>query len=279
MPLARPRVRAVCAFRASSRTRAGLADQENTRRIGDRCFPVQKKKKKNFFFSSPRWVSKWNSDSRSPGADTFATSGSDRLLECGIWMTASRMNADELRRDGGILAPAVRAHLRAQPPRHPPVRRRLTAAAVAVALAVAPLPATPPAVSRAAAQSLPDLGDASQTDFSPAQERKLGETIIRQVRASGALHQRPRGQRLPERARSPARGRVEGRQAGLRVLRAFPIRRSTRSRCPAATSACTPGSSCSRRRNRSSRACSRTKSRTSRSITWRARSPRRRIRC
>jgi len=66
------------------------------------------------------------------------------------------------------------------------VRRRLTAAAVAVALVIAPLPAAPPGVSRAAAQSLPDLGDASQTNFSAAQERKLGETIIRQVRASGA---------------------------------------------------------------------------------------------
>jgi predicted Zn-dependent protease len=34
-------------------------------------------------------------------------------------------------------------------------------------------------------QRLPDLGDVSQTDFSPAQERKLGETIVRQLRASG----------------------------------------------------------------------------------------------
>ena len=66
------------------------------------------------------------------------------------------------------------------------MRRRLTAAAVAVALVVAPLPAAPPGVSRAAAQSLPDLGDASQTNLSAVQERKLGETIIRQVRASGA---------------------------------------------------------------------------------------------
>ena len=33
---------------------------------------------------------------------------------------------------------------------------------------------------------MPDLGDAAQTNFSAAQERKLGETIIRQLRASGA---------------------------------------------------------------------------------------------
>jgi hypothetical protein len=36
------------------------------------------------------------------------------------------------------------------------------------------------------AQTLPDLGDAAQADLSPAQERKLGEAIIRQVRAAGA---------------------------------------------------------------------------------------------
>ena len=36
-------------------------------------------------------------------------------------------------------------------------------------------------------QSLPDLGDSSQVSFSPAQERKLGETIIRQARAQGAF--------------------------------------------------------------------------------------------
>jgi len=35
--------------------------------------------------------------------------------------------------------------------------------------------------------SLPDLGDSSQASFSPAQERKLGETIIRQARGQGAF--------------------------------------------------------------------------------------------
>lgn len=34
-------------------------------------------------------------------------------------------------------------------------------------------------------QHLPDLGDVSQTDFSPAQERKLGETIMQKLHASG----------------------------------------------------------------------------------------------
>jgi beta-barrel assembly-enhancing protease len=35
------------------------------------------------------------------------------------------------------------------------------------------------------AQKLPDLGDSSQTIMSPAQERKLGEAIVRQIRGAG----------------------------------------------------------------------------------------------
>jgi predicted Zn-dependent protease len=42
------------------------------------------------------------------------------------------------------------------------------------------------AVPLSPGQKLPDLGDSSQTVMSPAQERKLGEAIMRQVRASGA---------------------------------------------------------------------------------------------
>jgi len=38
---------------------------------------------------------------------------------------------------------------------------------------------------------LPDLGDSSQVGFSPAQERKVGEQIIRQLRAQGAYMQDP----------------------------------------------------------------------------------------
>jgi beta-barrel assembly-enhancing protease len=70
-------------------------------------------------------------------------------------------------------------------------RSRFISATVAVALAVAPCyaAADPASVAdplpRAYPQRLPDLGDVSQTDFSPAQERKLGETIVRQLRASG----------------------------------------------------------------------------------------------
>jgi len=39
--------------------------------------------------------------------------------------------------------------------------------------------------------SLPDLGDSSQVGFSPAQERKVGEAILRQIRAQGAYLQDP----------------------------------------------------------------------------------------
>ena len=52
-------------------------------------------------------------------------------------------------------------------------------------------PAPAPVVPAPSATSLPDLGDAAQADFSPAQERKLGETIIRQLRASGAYMNDP----------------------------------------------------------------------------------------
>ena len=50
----------------------------------------------------------------------------------------------------------------------------------------------PPRVPRPIdATPLPDLGDASQVDLPPAQERKLGEAIIRQIRASGGYMNDP----------------------------------------------------------------------------------------
>ena len=42
-----------------------------------------------------------------------------------------------------------------------------------------------PAVPLSPGQKLPDLGDSSQAAMSPAQERKLGEAIVRQIRAAG----------------------------------------------------------------------------------------------
>jgi beta-barrel assembly-enhancing protease len=94
-----------------------------------------------------------------------------------------------------------------------PKPRRLISAFTALALACAPLsgiaepagasetlpqfgtvPPPPPAsnpLPQAYPQRLPDLGDVSQADFSPAQERKLGETVVRQMRASGAYMNDP----------------------------------------------------------------------------------------
>ena len=78
----------------------------------------------------------------------------------------------------------------------PRKRRRFVVIATAVALALAPLPGMTGTASvgdpvSAYPQRLPDLGDVSQTDFSPAQERKLGEAIIRQMRAAGAYMNDP----------------------------------------------------------------------------------------
>jgi predicted Zn-dependent protease len=60
------------------------------------------------------------------------------------------------------------------------------AALVALVLAFPPAGALPP-VGSAHAQALPDLGDISQVKFSPAQERKLGEAIVREARAQGGI--------------------------------------------------------------------------------------------
>ena len=88
--------------------------------------------------------------------------------------------------------------------------RRIVAAVTALAMTAAPLSpvagaqaspepsdaasrgiwsSVPPASSSLPppATTLPDLGDSSQVNFSPIQERKLGEAIIRQARAHGAF--------------------------------------------------------------------------------------------
>lgn len=75
--------------------------------------------------------------------------------------------------------------------------RRTVSATLALVLAftpaVAPVAraqyATPAASARAsapAASTLPDLGDSAQVALSPAQERKIGETALKQLRAAGA---------------------------------------------------------------------------------------------
>jgi predicted Zn-dependent protease len=79
-----------------------------------------------------------------------------------------------------------------RPPRPAPAEtapgpaRRLVAALVALAL-VMPAPALLP-IRAAHAQGiqLPDLGDESQAAVTPTMERKLGESVVKQIRASGA---------------------------------------------------------------------------------------------
>jgi predicted Zn-dependent protease len=44
------------------------------------------------------------------------------------------------------------------------------------------------AMPRALAEGLPELGDAAQSDLSPAQERRLGESIMREVRADRSFY-------------------------------------------------------------------------------------------
>ena len=74
--------------------------------------------------------------------------------------------------------------------------RRTVSATFALVLAVTPAVApvaraqyaSPAASARAsapAASTLPDLGDSAQVALSPAQERKIGETALKQLRAAG----------------------------------------------------------------------------------------------
>jgi hypothetical protein len=81
------------------------------------------------------------------------------------------------------------------PPLHASTRfdgsRRLFAGILSLALTVQPITPATFAISAAAAQSLPDLGDESQALYSPAQERKLGESVVRQIRAAGAYLEDP----------------------------------------------------------------------------------------
>ena len=98
----------------------------------------------------------------------------------------------ELERAAGILASS-------NPTPFPPLDRRSSlssiarrawhprqplAFALAVLLACTPV-APPPLLGNAQAQALPDLGDSSQVALTPAQERKIGEAVVRQIRAAG----------------------------------------------------------------------------------------------
>lgn len=64
---------------------------------------------------------------------------------------------------------------------HSIVKRRLVSFAVAACFGAAALLALPPTTVRA--DGLPDLGEASQSDFSPLLERRVGDTLYRNMRA------------------------------------------------------------------------------------------------
>jgi len=63
---------------------------------------------------------------------------------------------------------------------------------VLVAFALAVQPIAPASFAQTVnAPTLPDLGDESQALFTPAQEHKLGESVVRQIRAQGAYLEDP----------------------------------------------------------------------------------------
>lgn len=71
------------------------------------------------------------------------------------------------------------------------MRQRVAGAIAAVALLAQPLAPALTGIPVAHAQRLPDLGDESQAMLAPAQERKLGESVMRQIRAQGGYMDDP----------------------------------------------------------------------------------------
>jgi predicted Zn-dependent protease len=72
--------------------------------------------------------------------------------------------------------------------------KQLTVALVAVALALQPIGLSSiglSSIGSAQAQGLPDLGEESQSTMSLAQETKIGEMVVRQIRAAGAYLEDP----------------------------------------------------------------------------------------
>ena len=91
-----------------------------------------------------------------------------------------------------------------------------------------------------------------RSTLSPAQERKLGEAIMRQIRAQGGYLDDPEVNDYLNELGNRLVAAVPGHQARTSSSSRCPMQRSTPSRCPAATSASTPASSCSRRTSPSS---------------------------
>jgi predicted Zn-dependent protease len=90
-------------------------------------------------------------------------------------------HVDELRHRATILASGLYRPSSARMHAHRLARRPLVAL---IAFTLAMQPVAP--LSLAAAQSLPDLGDESQSLLTPSAEQKLGLDVVHQIRASGA---------------------------------------------------------------------------------------------
>src|SRR5512140_1859299 len=86
-------------------------------------------------------------------------------------------------------APAAAAAPTRRSARRP--RARALAVLVAITLGIQPLAPAFNAIAPARAQRLPDLGDESQAMLAPAQERRLGESVMRQIRAQGGYMDDP----------------------------------------------------------------------------------------
>jgi len=71
------------------------------------------------------------------------------------------------------------------------MRRATIATLVSLALAAQPIAPATFAVGAAHAQALPDLGEESQAALTAGQERRIGESIVRQIRASGGYLEDP----------------------------------------------------------------------------------------
>jgi predicted Zn-dependent protease len=88
------------------------------------------------------------------------------------------------------LTTIVRNHPPQRKPDSPQQRQRIgLCACLCAALTFAPI--LPPTATAQNIYRLPELGDASQEILSPFQERRIGESIIRELRASGAYMDDP----------------------------------------------------------------------------------------
>jgi hypothetical protein len=91
------------------------------------------------------------------------------------------------------------------------------------------------------AEGLPNLGEAAQAELSPAMERRIGESVMLEIRRDPAWLDDPEVSGYLNRLGNRLCRAERGIAPGIRVFRACAIPPSMPSPCPAATSACIPG--------------------------------------